>query len=248
MKRILSCFGFCLALFLGAAQAHAQKLDDVVYTKDGSIVRGTIVEQIPGKSLKIRTSDGSVFHFRTSDVAKITKEQSLARAGLSDSRPTGYRGFVDIGGVIGTGEDGDAVFSLTTSHGYQVNPYFFVGGGLGVEHHFDYEKTFIPLFVDLRTYFIPNSISPYLDVKFGYAPAVGSDDYDLEFKGGAYLNPSLGVTFSVNSQFAMNLSVGYNLQWLKYTSYIYTGVGDYYYSFKGTTLLGGVSLKLGFEF
>ncbi len=61
---------------LAAMPALGQDRVDVVYLKNGSIVRGTIIEQIPNESIKIETSDGSVFVFKMSDVEKITKEQA----------------------------------------------------------------------------------------------------------------------------------------------------------------------------
>jgi hypothetical protein len=33
---------------------------EVVYLKNGSVIKGTIVEQVPGESLKIQTRDGNV--------------------------------------------------------------------------------------------------------------------------------------------------------------------------------------------
>jgi hypothetical protein len=48
---------------------------DVVYLKNGSIIRGTIIEQVPGVSLKIETSDGSVFFYKMEEIEKITKEK-----------------------------------------------------------------------------------------------------------------------------------------------------------------------------
>lgn len=52
----------------------AQQLEDVVYLKNGSVVRGTILEQVPGRTLKIMTNDGSQFVCQIIDVQKITKE------------------------------------------------------------------------------------------------------------------------------------------------------------------------------
>jgi len=49
---------------------------DVVYLKNGSVVRGVIIEQVPGVSLKIQTSDGSVFFYKMDEIEKITKEKS----------------------------------------------------------------------------------------------------------------------------------------------------------------------------
>ena len=47
---------------------------DVVYLKNGSIIRGMIIEQIPNKSIKIQTKDGNVFVFEMDEIEKITKE------------------------------------------------------------------------------------------------------------------------------------------------------------------------------
>jgi hypothetical protein len=47
---------------------------EVVYLKNGSIIRGVIIEQIPNVSLKIKTKDGNVFFYKMEDVEKITKE------------------------------------------------------------------------------------------------------------------------------------------------------------------------------
>ena len=48
---------------------------DVVSLKNGSVIKGVIIEQIPGEKLKIETSDGSLFVYQMSEVAKITKEK-----------------------------------------------------------------------------------------------------------------------------------------------------------------------------
>ena len=52
----------------------AQKIEDVIHLKNGETVRGTIVEQIPGESLKIQTADGSVFVYTIYEIAEITRE------------------------------------------------------------------------------------------------------------------------------------------------------------------------------
>jgi hypothetical protein len=47
---------------------------EVLYLKNGSIIRGMIIEQIPNEQVKIQTSDGSVFVYTMDQVLKITKE------------------------------------------------------------------------------------------------------------------------------------------------------------------------------
>lgn len=54
------------------AQAN---LEEVVYTKDGSIYRGIIVEQIPNESVKVKIMGGSVINIPLANVLKFTKEE-----------------------------------------------------------------------------------------------------------------------------------------------------------------------------
>ena len=56
---------------------NAQELQEVVYLNNGSVIRGVIIEQVPGESLKIQTADGSVFVYKMDEVEKITKEEPL---------------------------------------------------------------------------------------------------------------------------------------------------------------------------
>lgn len=72
MKNIQSLL--LLAFVLITTAAAAQNMEDVMYLKNGSIYRGTIIEQVPGESYKIQISGGSVFFVTVPEVQKITKE------------------------------------------------------------------------------------------------------------------------------------------------------------------------------
>lgn len=56
----------------------SQETLDVLYLKNGSIIKGTIIEQIPNETLKIQTKDGSIFVYNFSEVSKITREQATS--------------------------------------------------------------------------------------------------------------------------------------------------------------------------
>ena len=70
--------GFLVALLLTGLVTHspvlAQKIEDVIHLKNGETVRGTIIEQNPGESLKIQTADGTVFEFTIYEIAEISRE------------------------------------------------------------------------------------------------------------------------------------------------------------------------------
>lgn len=48
---------------------------DVLYLKNGSIIRGTITELVPDQQIKILTADGSLFVYKMAEVEKILKER-----------------------------------------------------------------------------------------------------------------------------------------------------------------------------
>ena len=50
-------------------------MQDVIYLKDGSIYKGTIIETVPNVSYKIESRDGNVFAVKIDEVEKITKEE-----------------------------------------------------------------------------------------------------------------------------------------------------------------------------
>ena len=71
----------CLTAFVMASPAFAQQMEDVVHLKDGGLIRGTIIEQVPGESLKIKTRDGNVFVYTMDEIAKMSKEPVMRMQG-----------------------------------------------------------------------------------------------------------------------------------------------------------------------
>lgn len=67
-------FVACLAIFCSTPLFSQTSARDIVYLKNGSIVKGIIIEQVPNKSLKIETADGSIFVYEFSEIERIEKE------------------------------------------------------------------------------------------------------------------------------------------------------------------------------
>ena len=85
-----------------------ESYEDVVYLKDGSIIRGMIIEQIPGKTIKVQTRDGNVFVYSINLVTKITKELALQRRSEQTEGPS--LGAFGLRGNVGTGVQGNLGF------------------------------------------------------------------------------------------------------------------------------------------
>lgn len=100
-----------ISLLLITITIHAQQnLVDVVYLKNGSVLRGIIIEQVPNESIKLQTSDGSIFVYQTNAIEKITKETAenqtrnqLSYGEIEVQQRKGYIG-VSIGPSFGVGD------------------------------------------------------------------------------------------------------------------------------------------------
>ena len=62
------------ALAASSTPVSGQQMEDVVHLKNGSIVRGTIIEQIPGESLKMETQGAGEVVYTMDEVARISRE------------------------------------------------------------------------------------------------------------------------------------------------------------------------------
>ena len=241
MKKI---FLLVTALFWGIMCAFAEEYQETLYLKNGSVIKGVVIEQIPGVSLKMQTNDGSIFAYKMEDVEKITKEAPFVSSGRkikgkAKATCIGYRGFVDDGYTFGVGKWKNAGrLEMTMSHGYQVVPWFYVGLGVGIHYWEDMDFGNIPLFADFRADFLESSVTPFLDLKIGYAFGLNDND------NGFYCNPSVGVRFAVSSSYGINVGLGYEVQMCKI--YYFSYLGDYY-GWKVENL-GGISLKVGMDF
>lgn len=169
LKRIRSVLIVAALLVDVAVMAQTQR--DVVYMKNGSVIRGQVTNNSDEKVV-VETDDGNVFVYKKSDINKMVKEATgkggeersvvkpIRIAGdlkedtydpaASNGRwPTkGWRGFV--GGCFGLALDDvfehRAVCTFYTSHGFQFNHALYLGLGLqsegmGVERYVSSNET-----------------------------------------------------------------------------------------------------------
>ena len=61
-----------LVICITPAAFAQQQLHDIIYLDDGTTILGTIVGSLRGESVRIITDDGSVFHYKSHRVVKIT--------------------------------------------------------------------------------------------------------------------------------------------------------------------------------
>ncbi len=153
-------------------------------------------------------------------------------AGLSkkEQRRTlrGYNCFVDMGhaydmdGITEDWVSGDWV-SVSTTHGYQFNDYFFLGGGLALGVCPEYDYWHLPVFAEARVNFLDRRVTPF------FVYRIGSSFVNIEDIS-AYEMMMLGLRIALTEQSALNLSFG-----------LEANLGACYWS-------GGYALHIGYEF
>lgn len=136
----------------------------------------------------------------------------------------GYRGFVEFDGSLTSWRVADSYkfipavgpefsgihrkafgeFSLSTSHGYQFTPRFFLGLGLmgGVSGIHDY-GWFMGAYLHARTDQTFGRYTPYADLRAGIV---------THAEGGLYLAPSIGYRFNFGRRTNLNVGVGVTLR------------------------------------
>lgn len=228
MKKYLALLLFALITSAAFGQRNYQ---DVVYLKNGGIT-----EQVINELIMIETVDRSAFVYQVDEIEKSTKEPTQEKSDVSFSNSglqPGKKAIVELGYQMGMSDHGMDQVKLNVISGYQINPYFSLGIGVGLRYYFDEKAVLIPVFADFRVNFIDNKISPYLSLGIGY-----SFDTKADFEGeGFLLNPTVGVTFMISEKSALNLGFGYETQRMKFRYYP-NGYSD-------TENSGAISINVG---
>lgn len=231
-------FALFVALMLSASGAMAQQTVETVYLKNGGLVKGEIIEQVPGQSLKVKTKDGNIFVYQMDEVERITKEadtsmQASAHRGLDFSADLGYN-------INTKGGGGSLAAELELGKRFSKSFYWGIGGGAYIPTGDG--DPIIPITTDFKA-FMPMSnsrITPFVGLKAGYVLNTASDQtvssgrYSQTVEMPDYIMVQImpGVQFPLSGGVDFNFGAGY-------THFIpASGSGSY----------GAVAIRAGFGF
>jgi hypothetical protein len=85
MKTKLMIVLTLISLFLCQDLLAQTNYQDVIYLKNGSIIKGMIIENMPGATVKLQTADGNLFVYNYTDIEKFGKEAVVAKASVIKS-------------------------------------------------------------------------------------------------------------------------------------------------------------------
>ena len=214
---------FCFVLLLCIASASlAQRSEQfVVYLKNGSQIRGTLVEETSDGSVKIQTADRSIWVFEKERIEKTAYEPKAKKLVSYPSK--GMFGQVDFGILAGRGTYYNRYLpSANLTLGYQFNPKFSAGIGSGWDYM---ELGLAPVFADARYNFFNKALSPYVGGQLGYAFPYDPHrnnwwgGQDNRYYGGLMAGLRVGVRKYFFNNTALNFSIGYKGH---HTRYRYT--------------------------
>lgn len=231
-----------LALGLLVAAGVSLASAETVYLKNGSIIRGQIVEQVPGTSITVLTSDGSRFVYSESEVARITNEPSSPAAlNSGNCRHRRLDFAINTGYNIGT-KGGTGYVPIDLSLSKRFSPNFSLGIGAGMLIPTGGGDPIIPIFATAKGFFPLKStkITPFVEVRGGYAintaddETVGSGKYRVTVEAHNYVQFSImpGIRIPMSHRTDLDFGVGYE-------HFVPSGGGDGF---------GAVMFKLGLNF
>ncbi len=209
----------CTALF---AVAHTQTLADyeeVIYLKNGSVIRGIIIEEIPSATLKIQTREQNIFVYRFDEIEKLTKELYRggggSRANSDTRKQKGFNVYIDQGVSLWITPRVYPMNFTEITLGYKVNRLFFIGGSTGIYARQGFLG--VPVAADVRLTLTKTKVAPLINLKAGYiSPNIlgrsSSNSFVVQSDYGGFLfgfRPGLGV--NLKKDVDLNFFLGYIL-------------------------------------
>lgn len=230
MKNILILLITFFSISLCAQETNRKQ--DILFLKDGSTLRGTILEQVPDAYVKIKISGGSEVEILMDVIEKIKPDNgnySFTKDG-SNYRIKGlYKTFhtqAMLGKAGNTDFDERLLIGVGSQFevGYQFNNYFGAGVGVGLNL---YDVVFGDVYVNLRSFLTKGKVSPMVSLDAGYGVPVvlsGIGNNASQSVGGWSLRPNIGLRIATRNKSDILLDAGYQFQ--EYHQYVNWGWGS----------------------
>lgn len=250
-----NAFNLTVILLIFSTSAYSQKNKDALFLKNGSQIFGKM-EQVSGEKISLRTSDGSLFVFDSTEVDHfvIHDNSSVTR------KKAGFGVGTEIGFLAGPqNSQYPAPFSFGFSTGYTFGTRYMAEAGSGLEF---IGNSYMPFYGGFRYYFREGRTAPFIFGRAGYLVMISENedeivyydyparfypqDYwytsDREYKGGPTFTAGMGASFAVSDMEAY-MSFAYRhfrTQEIVTTSTSETENFFYYYN--------RLEIKFGFRF
>lgn len=203
-------------------QAQTGQNEDVVYLKNGSEIRGTILEMDTEGDIKIELLGGSVLVYPMSEVQRITREPKKVQLPQKREATLKEKGFfnnTDIGFNIGSnygsyyGGGTSLGFTLQDVMGYRFNKWIGVGAGIGIDLYNSYQIPISPVYLRVEGQILSEPITPiyYAEAGYGLMWNRQVNEYITQ-KNGPMMSAGVGIRFATPGAVALQVTAGYKSQ------------------------------------
>lgn len=189
-----------LILIFGLISLSAQKKKDVLYLKNGSTIYGKLIE-VNDSQYKIRTADGSIFIYSSTEVEKFINENPL----FEGRKKSGLGIAMEAGFLVGAqSSEYKSPFSFNIIGNLTGNTRNIFGIGSGVEY---LGTSFTPLFLEYKYLFSANKSAPFIFFRGGKLFHLKGDsenndfaypqyNYRKSYEGGATFTIGTGISWA----------------------------------------------------
>ncbi|MCF6364948.1 MAG: hypothetical protein L3J35_01985 [Bacteroidales bacterium] len=209
---------FLTIFFISLTNIVISQNKSSLHLKNGSIIYGKIIENIPDSIVKIKTECNNILVFEKQKIESINSTKN------EKYKTIPYNLTMDAG-IAGFGGSYDASISLLITGTYNFNEKYYVGITSGIEY---FQIPVLPVAGELRADIFKRNTTPFIYFRGGYGFKLIRDEenssYIATYKGGIMFGSGIGIKKRFTSEFAMTFSIGYRHQ-QTYESYDYV-LGD----------------------
>jgi len=246
-----------ISLIFSYSITFGQSCEKIFHLKNGSIIRGVVIEEKPGIEYKLRTTDGNIFVFHVEEIETIVLvEEEIS---VEDNSPISNQGIsiYSLNEVLFSGMFYDDVatynIGIGSINGIGFNEHVYVG--VGAEYQYFQEGYFIPVFLDLRLNLIPVKENSFFTFLNGGVAISGrrqsitvvkpyndsSYEQAIEFENGFIGRMGFGYKTKIATNLSANFSFYYTAHSYATKAWLYDNV---YYRDDGIYSLVGVKLGI----
>lgn len=223
-------------LLIVTLHSYAQTItQDVIYLKNGTILKGQIIDYNSTGQLKVEIKGGSILVYDANQVQKIDKEtietavltpKPADRAKIDKETakkikaaepgyilPNGLRWGVGFSPHIAA-QDGIGV-QFDGTLWYQFHPLFSVG--VGASFAMTTQWYVLPAYLSLRSYLQKTGHSFFIELNGGYSLPIDQvlpinrGVHTEKLEGGWYLRPAVGHRFKTKRKAQITLDIGFSI-------------------------------------
>jgi hypothetical protein len=221
MNRIIILLMLTLFAWVDSSAQDADRVD-VVVLKDGSFVKGQLVEYIVDSHLIIINLEGEVREFKADRINKVNSKLPK----VVTPKKGGYINTTNLGILMSSQpwQGAQGTVSFHSINGWEFKKIGVFGIGTGVE--FINQTMNIPVFLDAKIPLGKSNVVPYVGAFGGYSFSTHAENdplYDLlyysprTYRGGMMWGAELGLINYTKTRFGITFSAGYQFHSMETT-------------------------------